>query len=83
MIWFGWLGFMILDRIPRGPPAGLGNAGEAMPWPKPGEEPARPAAAAEAPVEGDATEVFARASSRQDHSARRDRARKKKRKRRR
>ena len=53
-----------------------------MPWLKAGEQPVQPAAAAEAPVEGDATEVFAEAEP-QDHSARRERARKKKRKRRR
>jgi hypothetical protein len=80
MIWFGWLGFTILDRVPKGrPPAWA--AGEAIPWPKPGEEP-RPAAAAEAVVDGDASEVFAEPEP-QDHSARRERARKRKRKRRR
>ena len=25
MIWFGWLGFTILDRVPQGPPARLGR----------------------------------------------------------
>jgi hypothetical protein len=41
MIWFAWLGLLILDRIPRGrPPAWA--AGEAIPWPRPGDEP-RPA----------------------------------------
>jgi hypothetical protein len=80
MIWFGWLGFTILDRVPKGrPPAWA--AGEAIPWPKPGEEP-RPAPAAEAVVDGDASEVFAEPEP-QDHSARRERARKRKRKRRR
>ncbi len=85
MIWFGWIGFMVLEKTPRGlPPAWA--AGEAMPWPKAGEQPARPAAAAEAPIEGDATEVFGDADGgtdeARDHSARRERARKKKRKRR-
>jgi hypothetical protein len=81
MIWFAWLGFLILDRVPRGrPPAWA--AGEAIPWPRPGEEP-RPAVAAEATVEGDATEVFNEPATAQDHSARRERARKRKRKRRR
>jgi hypothetical protein len=82
MIWFGWVGFMVLDKTPKGmPPAWA--AGEAMPWPKAGEEPVRPAAAAEAPIEGDATEVFGDTDESRDHSARRERARKKKRKRRR
>jgi hypothetical protein len=81
MIWFAWLGFVILDRVPRGrPPAWA--AGEAIPWPRPGDEP-RPAVAAEAPVEGDATEVFSEPAPEPDHSARRERARKRKRKRRR
>jgi hypothetical protein len=76
-IWFGWLGLMFLDRVPRGrPPAWA--AGEAIPWPKPGEQPAE---ATPAVVEGDATEAFA-AESNNDNSARRERARKKKRKRR-
>jgi hypothetical protein len=39
--------------------------------------------AADAPVEGDATEVFNEPEEPRDHSARRDRARKRKRKRRR
>lgn len=81
MIWFAWLGFLILDRTPRGRPPAW-EAGEAIPWPKPGDEP-RPAVAAEAPVEGDATEVFSEPAPAPDHSARRERARKRKRKRRR
>jgi hypothetical protein len=81
MIWFAWLGFLILDRAPRGRPPAW-DAGEAIPWPKPGEEP-RPAVAAEAPLDGDATEVFSEPMTPQDHSARRERARKRKRKRRR
>jgi len=82
MIWFGWIGFMVLEKTPKGmPPAWA--AAEALPWPKAGEQPARPAAAAEAPIEGDATEVFGGEPEQQDHSARRERARKKKRKRRR
>ena len=79
MIWFGWIGFTILDKTPKGrPPAWA--AGESIPWLKPGDQP-RPAVAAEAPIDGDATEVFEGSS--QDHSARRERARKRKRKRRR
>jgi hypothetical protein len=77
VLWFGWLGFTILDRVPKGrPPAWA--AGEAIPWPRPGEEVAQ---AQPAVVEGDASEVFAE-SEPQDHSARRERARKRKRKRR-
>jgi hypothetical protein len=78
-IWFGWLGFIYLDRAPRGRPPAW-EAGEAIPWPRPGEEPAKPATAGV--VEGDATEVFAEAGDAKDHAARRERARKRKRKRR-
>lgn len=80
MIWFGWLGFIILDRVPKGRPPAW-EAGEAMPWPKAGEQP-RPAVAAEGLVDGDASEVFNEPAP-QDHAARRERARKRKRKRRR
>ena len=81
MIWFGWVGFTILDKTPKGrPPAWA--AGEAIPWPKPGDEP-QPAVAAEAPVDAEATEVFTEPAAAEDHSARRERARKRKRKRRR
>ena len=81
MIWYAWLGLLILDRVPRGrPPAWA--AGEAIPGPRPGQEP-RPAVAAEATVEGDATEAFSEPAAAQDHSARRERAKKRKRKRRR
>ena len=60
MIWFGWLGFMILDRMPKGRPPAW-DAGEAIPWPKPGEQPTPTPAPAGGPadvVDGDASEVF-------------------------
>ena len=77
-IWMGWLGFIYLDRVPRGrPPAWV--AGEAIPWPKPGEQVPEPAADV---IEGDATEAFAASADSADNAARRQRARKKKRKRR-
>lgn len=78
MIWFSWLGFVFLDRVPRGRPPAW-DAGAAIPWPKPGEQPAEPVPA-EGVVDSDATEVFGEQP--RDHSARRDRARKRKRKRR-
>ena len=81
-LWFGWLGLIYLDRAPNGrPPAWA--AGEAIPWPRPGEDPARAAPAQPEVVEGDASEVFAQPADAADHSARRERARKRKRKRRR
>ncbi len=80
MIWFAWLGFLILDRIPRDrPPAWA--AGEAVPWPRPGDEPPAETTAMDDVVEGDASEAFE--AEPVDHSARRERAKKKKRKRRR
>ena len=80
MAWFAWLGFLILDRIPNGRPPAW-DAGEAIPWPRPGEDVATAGAPVEA-IEGDATEAFEPSDS-ADHSARRERARKRKRKRRR
>lgn len=78
-IWMGWLGFLFLDRVPRGRPPAW-EAGEAIPWPKPGVQPAEPTDPEV--VEGDATEAFAAGESSADQSLRRERARKKKRKRR-
>ncbi len=79
-IWFAWLGFLILDRTPRGRPPAW-DAGEAIPWPGPGEASGRGAPAPDTVVEGDAAEAFEAEPA--DHSARRERAKKKKRKRRR
>jgi hypothetical protein len=79
MAWFAWLGFLILDRIPRGRPPAW-DAGEAIPWPRPGEDAATATPVPDSVVEGDASEAFESGSA--DHSARRDRAKKKKRKRR-
>ena len=82
-LWFGWLGFLILDRVPRGRPPAW-DAGEAIPWPSPGREAAqRDDGSSEDVVEGDATEVFGESQEPKDQSARRERARKRKRKQRR
>jgi hypothetical protein len=80
VIWIGWLGFIIIDRLPRGRPPAW-DAGEAIPWPKPGEEPEPAVATPNGVVEGDATEVFTPNEPR-DQTARRERAKKRKRKRR-
>jgi hypothetical protein len=54
-LWLAWLGLIFLDRVPgRRPPAW--DAGEAVPWPTPGE---RQSAAGKGPIEGKATEVGA------------------------
>ena len=81
VIWFGWLGLVILDRVPNGRPPAW-DAGVAIPWPRPGEEPQPAAAADDGVVEGDATEAFS-ATAESDNAARRERAKKRKRKRRR
>ena len=51
VLWFGWLGFVIIDRVPRGRPPAW-DAGEAVPWTRPGDEPAEGKPAV---VEGDAS----------------------------
>jgi hypothetical protein len=79
MAWFAWLGFLILDKIPRGRPPAW-DAGEAIPWPRPGEQAATATPVPDTVVDGDATEAFESPTA--DHSARRERAKKKKRKRR-
>jgi hypothetical protein len=77
-IWFLWLGLMFIDRIPGGPRPPAWEAGVAIPWPRPGDEPREPEDDAE---EADAESVMQ--PEQRDHSARRERARKRKRKRRR
>jgi hypothetical protein len=81
MLWSVWLGLIYLGRVPRGRPPAW-DAGEARPWPKPGEQPEEPA---DDVVESDATELFADGSNGDGENpnlARRERAKKRKRKRR-
>jgi hypothetical protein len=54
-LWLGWLGLIFLGRTPGGRPPAW-DAGEAVPWPTPGQ---RGAGDGEAPIEGQATEVGA------------------------
>jgi hypothetical protein len=81
LFWLVYFGLVILGRAPSGRPPAW-DAGEAIPWLPPGEE---PVAAAAAPgggvVEGDATEIPGVAEN--PNTARRDRAKRRKRKRRR
>jgi hypothetical protein len=77
-IWFLWLGLMFIDKIPGGPRPPAWEAGVAIPWPRPGDEPREP----EDDVEDENAESVMQPELR-DHSARRERARKRKRKRRR
>jgi hypothetical protein len=77
-IWFLWLGLMFIDKIPGGPRPPAWEAGVAIPWPRPGDEPREPEPESE---EEDAESVMQ--PEQRDHSARRERARRRKRKRRR
>jgi hypothetical protein len=78
-IWFLWLGLMFIDKIPGGPRPPAWEAGVAIPWPRPGDEPREPDE--DVDEEEDAESVMQ--PEPRDHAARRERARKRKRKRRR
>jgi hypothetical protein len=79
MIWMVWLGLIYLDKVPRGRPPAW-DAGEAIPWPKPGEQPDEQPADAPEVVEGEATELGGDGEN--PNAARRERAKRRKRKRR-
>ena len=83
MIWGVWLGLIFLGRVPGGRPAAW-DAGEAVPWPKPGEKPAEREEDDERDVEGEASELFADSDNGENpNAARRERAKRRKRKQRR
>jgi hypothetical protein len=79
-MWFAFIGLVIAGRAPGGRPPAW-EAGEAIPWPRPGEEPAQPRRAEDDVIEGDATEIPG-LEGESRNAARRARARKRKRKRR-
>lgn len=81
MLWFLFLGLVILNRAPgrKRPPAW--DAGEAIPWSRPGEEPVDAAAGLDDVIEGDASEIPGVGEN--PNAARRERAKRRKRKRRR
>ena len=82
LLWLVYFALLLLGRVPAGRPPAW-DAGEAVPWPTPGQEPPQPAAAAGANggvVEGDASEIPGVEES--PHAARRERAKRRKRKRR-
>ena len=56
LAWTGYLGLLYLGRQ-RGPRPPAWDAGEAIPWPRPGEEPAAATSSGGQAVEGEATEV--------------------------
>jgi hypothetical protein len=79
MMWMVWLGLIYIGRVPGGRPRAW-DAGEAIPWPKPGEQAAEPPPADAEVLDGEATELGAEAEN--PNAARRERAKKRKRKRR-
>ena len=57
-LWFGYLGLLFLGKVPGGRPPAW-EAGEAIPWLKPGEEDGSEARQSGEATEGEATEVAA------------------------
>jgi hypothetical protein len=81
LCWLLYFGMLLLNRVPSGRPPAW-DAGEAMPWQPPGEEPVAAATggAGGGVVEGDATEIPGVAEN--PNAARRERAKRRRRKRR-
>ena len=80
LCWLLYFGLMLVGRVPAGRPPAW-DAGEAIPWPAPGQEPVAAAGANGDVIEGDASEIPGVAEN--PNAARRERARRRKRKRRR
>jgi len=84
LAWFMYFGLLLLGRTPKGRPPAW-DAGEAIPWPTGGEEPAAARAGAgpgsDGLIEGDASAIPGVGEN--PNAARRERAKKRKRKRRR
>ncbi len=80
-LWFGWLGLLFVAKVPGGRPPAW-EAGEAIPWLKPGEERSSAAPNGET-IEGEATEVPAAGEPPEGSQGGRSGSRKRKRKRRR
>jgi hypothetical protein len=79
MLWGIWLGLIFLAKVPGGRPPAW-DAGEAIPWPKPGKAPAEPKDPDA--IDAEAAELFAGDNGENPNAARRERAKKRKRKRR-
>lgn len=76
VFWMAWLGAIFIDRLPRDRPRAW-DSGEAEPWPKPGEAPAKPR-----DEEAEETVAELGAPAENPHTGRRERAKRRKRKRR-
>ena len=80
LCWLVYFGLLLYGHVPAGRPPAW-DAGEAIPWPAPGDEPVAVAAGANGEVvEGDATEIPG--VDENPNAARRERAKRRKRKRR-
>ena len=55
-LWIGWLGLLFVDRVPGGRPPAW-EAGEAIPWVRPGDEASSAAEPSGEAIEGEATEL--------------------------
>ncbi len=58
LIWTGYLGLLFVGRVPKGRPPAW-EAGEAIPWQRPGEDSADVAGPDDRVVDGDASEIAA------------------------
>jgi hypothetical protein len=56
LVWIGYLGLLIVGRVPGGRPPAW-EAGEAIPWPRPGEGDSSAGAGGDGAIEGKASEV--------------------------
>jgi hypothetical protein len=80
LIWTGYLGLLYIDRVPGGRPPAW-DAGVAIPWPAPGEEPAEPPDSGGTEGEGSEAESAGAPTPGGQTSASRSRKRKRKRRR--
>jgi hypothetical protein len=80
MLWFVYLGMIFVGKTPRGGPPPAWAAGEAIPWLRPGDEPPPADPVSADAVDGTATELAEDDAN--PNAARRERAKKRKRKRR-
>jgi hypothetical protein len=81
-LWIGWLGLLFVGRVPGGRPPAW-DAGEAIPWVRPGDEASSATEPSGEAIEGEATEVPSVGESREGASGGGSGSPKRKRKRRR
>jgi hypothetical protein len=81
LLWSGYLGLVFIGKVPGGRPPAW-DAGEAIPWLKPGEEPSSAPPRSGEAIEGEATEVPAAGEPPEGSQGGQDGSRRRKRKRR-